>query len=143
MTESGEPGDAAAPSEAPASLTGRFLAFALELRRARRERALARRTSRESLRVYRELEALRPELTGIPRYRELVVRQTGLDEVGARRVVERAESNFAMWPIERPVCLRDIVQYLVVEKWLALDPGAQGFRSPLTEIVAAEIPDGL
>lgn len=118
-------------------------AFALALRRGWRERLLARRISREALRLYREVEAGRPELTGTIRYQEIIARQTGLDRDDARRMVERAENDFASWPLERAVTFRDVVQYLVVQRWLATDPGAMGFSSRLTDIVAREIPDEL
>lgn len=125
------------------SIARRVGAFALELRRSWRERLLARRTSREALRLYREVEAGRPELTGTIRYQEIVARHTGLDRDDARRLVERAENDFASWPVERALTFRDVVQYLVVQRWLAIDPGAMGFRSRLTDIVAREIPDEL
>lgn len=74
---------------------------------------------------------------------EVVARQTGLDCDGARRIVEAAESSFASWPNERPVTLRDLVQYLVVQRWRAIEPDARGFRTQLRDIVAREIPAGL
>lgn len=126
--------------EAMSSLAGRVRAFARELRRASAERTLARRTSREALSADREIAAERPELTGALRYQQIIARHTGADDDGARRFVERAESEFARWPVERPVRFRDIVQYLVVQRWLAIDPQAQGFLSRLTNIVAKEIP---
>jgi hypothetical protein len=111
--------------------------------RAWRERALARRLSRDLLRVYRESEAAMPELTGFARYRDVAARQTGLDEIGVRTILERAESSFASWPVERPLTFRDVVQYLVVHRCLDADPAAPGVRSRLATIVADEIPPSL
>lgn len=125
------------------SLAGRIRAFARELRRASAERAVAHRTSREALSAYREIAAERPELTGTLRYQQIIARHMGADDDAARRFVERAESEFARWPVERPVRFRDVVQYLVVQRWLAVDPQAQGFLTRLTTIVAKEIPEEL
>ena len=143
MAESSDPDSTDAPEEARGSLTQRLRAFLADGRRARRERVLARRLSRESLRIFRSVETQLPQLTGAPRYRAVIARQAGLDEDGARRFIERAEDTFASWPEERPIRFRDVVQYLVVERWLAIDPGAQGFRSDLAAIVAKEIPEDL
>ena len=99
--------------------------------------------SRESLRIYRELEVASPELTGVPRYHAIVARQTGLDDFGVREILERAEVSFASWPIERPLKFRDVVQYIVATRCLNADASALGIRSRLTTIVAEEIPGEL
>ena len=129
--------------KAMSSFTGRVRTFVREFRRASAERALARRTSREALTLYREIAAELPELTGTLRYQQIIARHTGADDVGARRFVERAEREFARWPVDRPVRFRDIVQFLIVQRWLAIDPNAQGFLSRFTDIVAKEIPEEL
>ena len=108
-----------------------------------RERRLARRTSVESLRLYRELEAARPELPAIVRYEEVVARRTGLDGDGVRRVLKRAEDSFAAWPVERPLKFRDVVQYLVIHECLNAEPSIVGTRTRLTTIIAEVIPKDL
>jgi hypothetical protein len=108
-----------------------------------RERTTARQVSRESLRIYREVEESAPELTGLPRYYEVVARQTGLDELGVREILERAEGSFANWPVERPLKFRDIVQYIVATRCLSADASGLGVRSRLTTIIAEEIPGEL
>lgn len=108
-----------------------------------RERRVARRTSVESLQLYREIEALRPELPAIARYEQVVARHTGLDGEGVRRVLRRAEDSFASWPIERPLKFRDVVQYLVVHECLSADPSIVGTRTRLTTIIAEVIPKDL
>jgi hypothetical protein len=108
-----------------------------------RERRVARRTSVESLQLYRELEAMRPELPAIARYEQVVARRTGLDGEGVRRVLRRAEDSFASWPIERPLKFRDVVQYLVVHECLNADPSIVGTRTRLTTIIAEVIPKDL
>ena len=129
--------DGAAPARRS---TRGFGAFALDILGSWRERVRARRASRALLRAYRRSEAARPELSGLARYREVVTRQTGLDEAGVRVVLERAESSFASWPAERPLRFRDVVQYLVARECLAVDPTAPGIRLRLAAIVAEEIP---
>jgi hypothetical protein len=108
-----------------------------------RERTTARQVSRESMRIYREVEVTDPELSGWPRYHAVVARQTGLDDSGVREILERAEGSFASWPIERPLKFRDVVQYMVATRCLNLDASALGVRSRLTTIIAEEIPGEL
>ena len=108
-----------------------------------RERRVARRASVESLRFYRELEAAHPGRSAASRYEAVVARRTGLDCAGVRQVLRRAEDSFASWPVERPLRLRDVVQYLVVHECLAADPSAVGTRSRLTTIIAEVIPRDL
>ena len=124
---------------APVSTRG-FGAFALDMLGSWRARARARRASRALLRAYRRSKSARPDLGGLARYREVVARQTGLDEAGVRVVLERAESSFASWPAERPIRFRDVVQYLVAGECLAAAPTAPGIRLRLAAIVAEEIP---
>jgi hypothetical protein len=106
-----------------------------------RERTYARETSRRALQVYRQVAERQPELVGVQRYREVVARQTGLDDSGVRRVLNGAEHSFAAWPKERPLRFRDVVQYLVISKCLSEQPTEVLGRSRLTAIVEAEIPE--
>ena len=106
-----------------------------------RECSYAKRASRQAVEVYREVEVRRPDLTGVSRYKEVVARQTGLDDTGVRRVLAGAESTFAAWPVERELRFRDVVQYLVLSKCLADDPHSPAPRSRLTAIIQAEIPE--
>lgn len=107
------------------------------------ERRVARRACEESLRLYRQIEQSQPELTDLGRYERLVAARAGLDAQGAREVLRRAEDSFASWPVERPLKLRDVVQYLVVQECLSADPAALGARSRLLTVVAEVIPDDL
>ncbi len=106
-----------------------------------RECSYAKRESRRALQVYREVELTKPELSGLTRYKEVVSRQTGLDDTSVRRILAGAESSFAAWPIERELRFRDVVQYHVISKCLAEEPSALGTRSRLTAIIEAEIPE--
>ena len=117
--------------------------IAIDIVRTWRERVTARQLSRESLRIYREVEESNPELTGVSRYREVVARQTGLDDAGVRELLGGAETSFASWPVERQLRLRDVVQYLVASQCLSADATALGIRSRLARIIAREIPNKL
>lgn len=108
-----------------------------------RERRVALRTSRSSLRVYRELEVTSPDVQGVARYEEVVIRQTGFDRQRAREIVRLAEDSFAAWPNERSVNFRDVVQYLVVHECLKADPAALGIRAELPSFIAGLIPANL
>ncbi len=112
-----------------------------DLYRTWRERSIARQTSRTALQLYHEVEATQPEVRGVSRYREVVARHTGADEQRVRRIIAGAESSFAIWPVERPLKFRDVVQYLVVYECLEAAPRALGTRSRLTGIIEQEIPD--
>ena len=135
--------DGSVPQRAAGTSAGWFDAIAIDFLRTWRERVTARQMSRESLRVYREVEQSAPELTGVTRYREIIARQTGLDDAGVSEILERAESSFASWPVARPLKFRDVVQYIVARQCLNADTTALGIRSRLTTIIAEEIPGEL
>jgi hypothetical protein len=106
-----------------------------------RERATARAMSRAAIQAYHDVETSRPELTGVLRYREVVVRQTGLEEHEAQAILDLAEDSFAVWPVERRLIFRDVVQYLVIRHCLQADPQAHGIHSRLISIIADEVPE--
>jgi hypothetical protein len=129
--------------QADGARTGWLDGIAADILRTWRERVTARQISRESLRIYHEVEESSPQLIGVSRYREIVARQTGLDASGVSEILERAESSFASWPVARPLKFRDVVQYIVAIRCLNADTTALGIRSRLTTIIAEEIPGDL
>jgi hypothetical protein len=131
------------PTQADASRARWIDGIAVDIVRTWRERVTARQISREALRIYREVEESYPELIGVPRYREIVARQTGLDDSSVSEILERAESSFASWPVERPLKFRDVVQYIVASQCLNAEVRVLGIRSRLTTIIAEEIPGDL
>ena len=106
-----------------------------------RERASARAISRSAIQHYHDVGASRPDLVGALRYREVVARQTGLGEDEAQTIVDSAEDSFAVWPVQRPLIFRDVVQYLVIRHCLQADAQAYGIHSRLISIIADEVPD--
>jgi len=123
------------------SLVQRIDAVTGELLRSHRERSLARTRSRDLMRDYREVAAASPGLNGVEQYRAVLARQPGLDPNAIEQVIRGAEDSFAVWPIERPLKFRDVVQYLIVVDCLKANPAANGVRSRLTTIIAEEVPD--
>lgn len=93
------------------------------------------------MRDYREVAAVSPGLHGVEQYRAVLARQPGLDPGAIEQVIRGAEDSFAIWPVERPLRFRDVVQYLIVVDCLKANPAAHGVRSRLTTIIAEEVPD--
>ena len=108
-----------------------------------RQRRHARVVSRDVLRHYRDLlqdgEVLEPEQG----YALAVARHAHASDAEASAVLTAAQESFATWPVERPLRLRDVVQYLVVQQCLIEHGGRSGICAPLTGIVAEEIPANL
>lgn len=114
--------------------------IASELRRLWNEKQTARDLSRECLRLHQEVAAAAPQLPTLDRYREVVARQTGLDDDSVRRILQGATSSYAQWPHERDLQFRDVVQYLVALRCLDGDTGAEGIRSRIESVIREEIP---
>jgi hypothetical protein len=112
-----------------------------ELLRSHRERSLARNRSRDLMRDYLNVAAASPGLHGVDQYRAVLARQPGLNPDAIEKVIRGAEDSFAIWPVERPLKFRDVVQYLIVVDCLKANPDTTGVRSRLTTIIAEEVPD--
>lgn len=112
-----------------------------------RERQKTRRLCAALVALYREFEAQKPDSVAGDRYAQIIERFTGADHSLVIRSLRLAEESFASWPIERPLNLRDIAQYLAVTDGLKTDIAVSGVRSRLVDCVidtvAAEIPADL
>jgi hypothetical protein len=128
---------AGSPTRLSDSWIGRI---ATELRRLWNEKQTARELSRDCLRLYQEVGEAAPQLPAYERYREVVARQTGLDEDSVRRILEGATTSYAQWPHDRDLQFRDVVQYLVALRCLDGEAGAEGIRSRLESVIREEIP---
>jgi hypothetical protein len=111
--------------------------------RSWRERGIARDISRHCLRIFRDLEDTQPQVKGVARYLEVVVRHAGLDAAAALDVIDGAQESFACWPVERALRFRDVVHYLAARQCLAGRPPEQGILTHLAPIIDSEIPPGL
>jgi hypothetical protein len=110
---------------------------------ALREHQHVKRTCRECLQLYRKVEQDHATATAQERYARMVADRTGADAKGVSTIIQRAEESFASWPNERPLTLRDVVQYLAVTECLSDDLSASGVRADVTTLVAKLIPANL
>jgi transposase len=109
-----------------------------------RERRHAAKTSRELLKLYREVAAARPGLKKQELYRSIVMARAGGAAAAADEVLVRAAESFATWPVERALKFRDVVHYLAVSDYLASnDDGAAWTRENLGRVVALLVPGRL
>ncbi len=108
-----------------------------------RQRRQARVVSRDVLRHYRDLLQDGAVLEPQQGYALAVARHAHASDAEASAVLTAAQESFATWPVERPLRLRDVVQYLVVQQCLIEYGGRSGICAPLTGIVAEEIPANL
>jgi hypothetical protein len=114
------------------------------------ERRRIRRTCVDTLREYRRLRDQMQVHQDSRRevYAHVVAALCGIQDMrAALDTVRRAEESFAMWPVERQPCLRDIAQYLAMTDRLRIDVMLNGVSSRAVEIgrlVAAKvIPENL
>ena len=108
-----------------------------------RERRRIRRVCVDTLALYRRIMAQRPQDSSRDLYAHIVSALCGkVDLRAALDVVRRSEESFAMWPVERPPCLRDIAQYMALTDRLAIDPAVTTVSSRIVElilVIAAEV----
>lgn len=94
-----------------------------------RERGKIRRLCVEALTLYRQVEIDMPQASNTARYARVIERRSGADAGTARQIMRRAEESFALWPVERPLNFRDIVQYMAVTDGLHNDIAVAGVGS--------------
>jgi hypothetical protein len=134
----------AAPLQQPA-LRERAMAFGSELFASLfswREAQYAAQVSREMLKLYQIVSASHP---GLPRraiYKKVVIARTGADQDAAEAVLVRAEQSFASWPTDRALTFSDVVHYMAVTEYLAIDD-RMATRIDMGRLVAGRIPENL
>jgi hypothetical protein len=126
----GELGGAAAKSSWLADTLGPLNFIA-----AIRERRQIRRFCDESLKLYRQVETQMPQASPTERYGRFIELRSGVTPAAVLTVMRRAEESFADWPNERPLNLRDVVQYLAVTDCLKIDIAVAGVRSRIVDFV--------
>jgi len=82
------------------------------------EQRIATHAAQTALALYNQIRNEQPTLSKIDLYEEFVRRRNGIETTGAKNILTLAEQNFAMWPVERMLIFRDVVQYLVVSERL-------------------------
>lgn len=110
---------------------------------AMRERQHVKHTCQECLKLYRELASEHPNTAGLERYALVIARHTGADQAGIDTILQRVEESFAVWPIERPVNFRDVVQYLAITEYFNEHPSESGIHARVSTVVAELIPEAL
>jgi hypothetical protein len=108
---------------------------------AMRDRKQIRRICKESLDLYRQIEIEMPQASNQDRYARLIEKRSGADAEAVLRIMRRAEESFATWPIERPLSLRDIVQYMVVTDGFKTDIAVDGVRSRAVDLAIDIVPE--
>ncbi len=83
-----------------------------------REQRIATHAAQTALALYNQIRNEQSTLSKIELYEEFVRRRNGIETVGAKNILTLAEQSFAMWPVERMLIFRDVVQYLVVSERL-------------------------
>ena len=95
-----------------------LIMFLLQPIIAWREERIATHGAQTALALYSQLHNEQPALSKLELYEEFVHRRNGIEIAGARNILTLAEQSFAVWPIERALIFRDVVQYLVVTERL-------------------------
>jgi hypothetical protein len=107
-----------------------------------REAQYAAQVSRDMLKLYQIVSASHP---GLPRraiYKKVVMARTGSDLNEAEAVLSWAEQSFASWPTERALTFSDVVHYMAVSEYLAVDD-RMATRINMGRLVAGRIPEDL
>ena len=107
------------------------------------ERRFAKIAARRALACFEEVHAERPDLTGESLYEAFLCRRSALEASAARMILRHAESSFTMWPTERDLIFRDVVQYLVLSEYLETYPKRVGAATNVIKIIAKVIPKQL
>ena len=102
-----------------------------------------KRACRECLQLYRQVEQEKAGSTAAERYAYVVARRTGADIDGVKSIIRHVEDSFAVWPIERPMNFRDVVQYLAITECLSEAVSASGVRAEVSSVVSKLIPETL
>lgn len=107
------------------------------------EARYAAKTSREMVRLYRQVSGRNPGLSGRPLYREVVIARTGWDIATADALLDHAQDSFASWPAETELAFRDVVHYLAVSDFLASHVGSHWVRANMGRVVSSYVPHDL
>jgi len=107
-----------------------------------RERWFARRNVKRLLKSYSAVRADKPQLSGTPLYRELLLHSGAVDATQVNRWLVDAEDSVDAWTAPgRELGLREVAHFLVMSRYQ--DKGKQGARVSFSAIVNALIPEHL
>jgi len=107
------------------------------------ERWYAWRASRAMLEWYRAERASEPALPGRTLYERIMIDRGGLDRRVALQVLRRAEQSFCEWPVERELRYRDLVLFVLVDRYLRIHGNRAGTQTNMATVVSRVIPEDL
>ncbi len=122
------------------SPTQRLRTLLVDGTRQLREWRFARRVCTESLRAYDHVRERSPSLAGAPLYEAVVAQRLKLDAQQAGRLVRDAHASREDWEHERPVCLRDVVLFMIVSEYLREGKGHRGMSLDLGNFLDQRVP---
>jgi len=103
-----------------------------------RERKQIRRMCVDTLEQYRRIEGEAPKASNEELYARVIETRIGGARPGAvQEAMRRTKESFATWPVDRPLTLRDIAQYIVVTESLRNDIAVTGVSSRAVDYVLA------
>ncbi len=108
-----------------------------------RERRFARGVCRDMLRRHAETALRHPGLRGPALYHRIVADRHGGSHLLADAILERAGQSFAEWPTSRPLNFRDVVHYVAVLEFVAVNKRAHWIHADLKQVVRDAIPHAL
>lgn len=92
--------------------------------------------------LYHRLTARRPDLRGERLYRALLTAHLDGDEQSADDLLHRAMISHALWPVERPLTLHDVVHCRIVAE-LAGRYASGSVQTELTPVINQHVPRDL
>jgi len=127
--------------------TGKFIQRVKALfqgwRLARRESRQIKDINRVLLAMFRDIASAQPQLSNRERFNKLVMLRNGCDENAAYEILRIAEESYAAWPQERELTLCDVIHYLAVREFHAMQGDNYGVGANIASSVKAIVPQNL
>ena len=108
-----------------------------------RERRFTRGVCRDMLRLHAATTSRYPGLLGPELYHRIVAARNNGSQRVADAILERAGQSFAEWPTSRPLNFRDVVHYVAVLEFVAVNKSAHWIHADLKRVVSEAIPHAL
>lgn len=105
-----------------------------------REWRFARKVCNEALRAYDRVRERSPALSGTALYEAVIAQRLRLDPQQAGRMLQDAHASREDWDNDRPVCLRDVVLYMIVSEYLREGKGHRGMSLDLAQFLDQRVP---
>ena len=121
----------------------RIFSAPAQLVAAWRELRFAKKDGHLALGLYQRLRVQRPELAGRALYEAFVCQRNAIGPSAAQVILQRAEASFAVWPNDRGLIFRDVVQYLVISEYLASHPKRGGTTINMARTISRLISERL